>query len=92
VNAVPLEEAMSGVKITPLHPSLGAEVTGIELSTPVDEPTRHALTRALADHLALVFYDQSLTPAQYLSAASGSGRRWSSTTHSTTCRAFRSSG
>jgi len=69
VNAVPLEEAMSGVKITPLHPSLGAEVTGIELSTPVDEPTRHALTRALADHLALVFYDQSLTPAQYLGAA-----------------------
>ena len=61
---------MPGVRITPLHPSLGAEVEGIDLSAPIDEPTRHALTRALADHLALVFHDQSLTPAQYLAAAS----------------------
>ena len=64
---------MSGVKITLLHSSLGAEVTGIDLSKPVDEPMRQTLTRALADHLALVFHDQSLTPAQYLSAASAFG-------------------
>src|SRR5438132_7395241 len=56
-----------------LHPSVGAEVTGIDLSKPVDEPMRQTLTRALADHLALVFHDQSLTPAQYLSAASAFG-------------------
>src|SRR5438270_7395940 len=65
-----MEAAMSGVAIALLHPSLGAEVTGIDLSKPVDEPMRQTLTRALADHLALVFHDQSLTPAQYLSAAS----------------------
>src|SRR5437763_7869970 len=64
---------MSGVTIALLHPSLGAEVTGIDLSKPVDEPMRQTLTRALADHLALVFHDQSLTPAQYLSAASAFG-------------------
>ena len=58
------------LRITPLHPSLGAEVAGIDLSQPVDAPTREALERALADHLALVFHDQSLTPAQYLAAAS----------------------
>ena len=34
---------MPGVRITPLHPSLGAEVEGIDLSAPIDEPTRHAL-------------------------------------------------
>src|SRR5438309_4514610 len=68
-----MEDAMSGVTIAPLHPSLGAEVTGIDLSKPVDEPMRQTLTRALADHLALVFHDQSLTPAQYLSAASAFG-------------------
>jgi len=39
------------------------------LSRPVDEPTRHALTRALADHLVLVFHDQSFKPAEYLTAA-----------------------
>ena len=63
--------AMAHVRITPLHPSLGAEVAGVDLSAPIDEPTRDALTRALADHLALVFHDQSLTPAQYLAAAVG---------------------
>jgi taurine dioxygenase len=61
---------MTQLQITPLHPSLGAEVRGVDLSKPIDEPTRQALSRALADHLALVFHDQSLTPAQYLAAAS----------------------
>src|SRR5512134_2596054 len=61
---------MTTLRITPLHPSLGAEVAGVDLGQPVDEPTRQALVRALADHLALVFHDQSLTPAQYLAAAS----------------------
>ena len=61
---------MAPVRITPLHPSLGADVGGVDLSAPIDEPTRHTLTRALADHLALVFQDQSLMPAQYLAAAS----------------------
>ena len=61
---------MASLKITPLHPSLGAEIAGLDLAAPVDAPTRQALSRALADHLALVFRDQSLTPAQYLAAAS----------------------
>src|SRR5213076_1239343 len=61
---------MAPLQITPLHPSLGAEVAGVDLSKPVDAPTRQALSRALADHLALVVRDQALTPAQYLAAAS----------------------
>ena len=60
---------LTTLTITPLHPALGAEVGGIDLSKPVDDATREALARALADHLALVFRDQSLTPAQYLEAA-----------------------
>ena len=61
---------MTTLQIAPLHPSLGAEVAGVDLSRPIDGPTRQALSRALGDHLALVFHDQSLTPAQYLAAAS----------------------
>src|SRR4029453_13567885 len=56
--------------ITPLHQSLGAEIAGADLSRPIDEATRHELSRALAEHLALVFRDQTLTPPQYLAAAS----------------------
>jgi taurine dioxygenase len=58
------------MKVTPLHPSLGAEVSDVDLGTPLDDATRQGLVRALADHLALVFRDQSMTPAQYLQAAS----------------------
>jgi taurine dioxygenase len=61
---------MARLEITPLHPSLGAEITGVDLSAPIDDATRQTLNRALAEHLALVFRDQALTPAQYLSAAS----------------------
>lgn len=61
---------MALVRISPIHPSLGAEVTDVDLGAPIDGPTRHTLSRALADHLALVFHDQSLTPAAYLAAAS----------------------
>jgi len=61
---------MSNVHVARLHPSLGAEVSGVDLSRPVDATTREELTRALAEHLALVFHDQSLTPGQYLCAAS----------------------
>jgi taurine dioxygenase len=61
---------MGTLKVTPLHPSLGAEIAGVDLSQSLDEPTRQALSHALADHLALVFRDQTLTPAQYLAAAS----------------------
>jgi taurine dioxygenase len=65
-----MSTSLTMLQVTPLHPSLGAEVSGVDLSRPIDEPTRQALSRALADHLALVFRDQSLTPAQYLAAAS----------------------
>jgi taurine dioxygenase len=57
------------LRINPLHPSLGAEISGIDLSRSVDDATRDALSRALAEHLALVFHDQSLTPEQYLATS-----------------------
>lgn len=60
---------MATLSIRPLHPSLGAEISGVDLSRPVDGATRDALNRALADHLTLVFHDQDLTPDQYMAAA-----------------------
>ncbi len=60
---------MAKMAIRTLHPSLGAEISGVDLAQPLGADTRDALSRALAEHLALVFHDQSLTPEQYLSAA-----------------------
>ena len=61
---------MAALTITKLHPSLGAAISGVDLSHPLDAETRAAIYNALGEHLALVFHDQTLTPAQYLQAAS----------------------
>jgi taurine dioxygenase len=66
-------DTMTPLTLTPLHPALGAEVDGVDLARPIDAPTRQALSRALAEHLALVFRDQALTPEQYLAAAAAFG-------------------
>jgi taurine dioxygenase len=55
--------------ITPLQHTLGAEIAGIDLSQPLDAETKDVLSQMLAEHLVLVFPDQSLTPKQYLAAA-----------------------
>ena len=64
---------MPEIAVTPLHPSLGAEISGVDLGKPLDAETRDALQQALAEHLALVFHDQSLTPEQYLAAVGAFG-------------------
>ena len=47
---------LTTLQIRPLHPSLGAEIAGVDLSRPLDEPMRQTLVQALADHLALVCF------------------------------------
>ncbi len=57
------------LKVTPLTRILGAEVTGIDLSQPVDEATRRALNDEWVKHAVLAIRDQHLTPAQFAAAA-----------------------
>jgi taurine dioxygenase len=64
---------MTELAVRRLHPGIGAEVTGVDLRKPVDQTTKEVLSQVLAEHLALVFPDQSLTAAQYLAAASAFG-------------------
>lgn len=49
--------------------ALGACVTGIDLSQPLDRLTRAALHQGLLEHQVLFFRDQLLTPAQQRNAA-----------------------
>jgi taurine dioxygenase len=54
--------------ITPLSTHTGAEVRGIDLARPVDEPDQSRLNRAFVDHSVLVFRDQHLAPSQLVAA------------------------
>ncbi|MFF1259986.1 MULTISPECIES: TauD/TfdA dioxygenase family protein [unclassified Streptomyces] len=49
-------------------PRFGAEITGVDLTAPVDEATADALRRAFRDHKVLVFRGQHLTPDQHVAA------------------------
>ena len=52
-----------------LTSTLGAEITGLDLSRPVDAATRRALNDAWVEHAVLVIRDQKLTPPQFQAAA-----------------------
>jgi taurine dioxygenase len=56
------------MKVTKLGAHIGAEVTGIDLTRPVDAGTRRGLNAAVVDNVALVIRDQEFTPGQYLAA------------------------
>ncbi len=54
------------LKITPLDAGLGATVSNIDISKPLDAGTIAALRRAWLEHIVLVFHDQSLSDPQLL--------------------------
>ena len=59
--------------ITPLHPHIGAEIGGLDVSRPIDTATLAALWAAIDDHAVLVFRDQQITDEQLRSFAARFG-------------------
>jgi len=59
------------VNIDPVTPTIGAEISGIDLSQPLDPATQDQIYDALMKHLVLFFQDQDLSPeTQYAFAKS----------------------
>ena len=59
----------SPITVKKRHLLIGAEVTGVDLSRPVDEPTFQAIYDAWLDNLLLVFPGQPITDAQQIAFA-----------------------
>jgi taurine dioxygenase len=59
-----LEQAEQNPTIEPVTPHLGAVVRGLRLTVAPGRSTLEAIRDALAEHLVLVFEDQSLRPAE----------------------------
>jgi taurine dioxygenase len=55
--------------LKPLTAILGAEITGIDLSRPLDAATKRALHDAWVTYAVLVIRDQKLSPSQFADAA-----------------------
>ena len=60
VSAKP-ENAAGQITVRKVGVFLGAEITGVDLTQPLDETTQHALAAAHAEHGVLVFPDQKLS-------------------------------
>jgi alpha-ketoglutarate-dependent taurine dioxygenase len=52
------------IQVEKLTPHAGAEIRGVDLSQPLDEPTFKEVHAALIDNGVIFFRDQHLTPAQ----------------------------
>ncbi|WP_342653918.1 taurine dioxygenase [Pseudomonas sp. F3-2] len=52
------------IHITTLSPSLGAQISGVDLSRDLTSAERDAIERALLEHQVLFFRDQPVTPQQ----------------------------
>jgi len=52
--------------VTPLHPVLGAEVGGVDLTRPLDDATFARIAAAFDEHSVLVFHGQALTDEQQM--------------------------
>lgn len=57
---------VSGIRITPLSPVVGARVEGIDWREPVDEAMALAVNEAFLRHCVLCFPDQKITPEDQL--------------------------
>src|SRR4029078_7450532 len=54
-------EGPAPVSVIKLHPVIGAEIRGVDLSRPLDDATAQAIRNAWYDHTVLVFRDQKLS-------------------------------
>ena len=59
----------SQITVTPLSEVIGARVTGVDISKPLDAETTAEITQAWLDHVVLVFPDQDLSQDQQLAFA-----------------------
>jgi taurine dioxygenase len=61
------------ITVTPLHPVIGAEVRGVDLSRDPDPATIEAIRQAWYDHTVLLFRDQTMTGEDQLRFAAHFG-------------------
>jgi len=59
----------NSLAISPVNGAVGAVVSGLDLSRPLEGDTCATLRRALADRGVLFFHDQDLTPEQHIGLA-----------------------
>src|SRR6187551_2108360 len=68
------EESTAGLSYSPLHPTIGAEVEGVDLSQPISDTVRDEIKAALLKYKVLFFRDQNVDRRQHLAFAKRFGK------------------
>ena len=63
----------ANIEIEPVSPALGAEISGVDISKPLDDQTVAAIRATLLEHLVVFFRGQSLTPETLIAFATRFG-------------------
>src|SRR3546814_1820379 len=58
--------ANSTITVAPIAGAIGAEISGVDVSTALSDDSVAAIRRALLDHLVVFFRGQQLTPRQLM--------------------------
>ncbi|MFT3976319.1 MAG: TauD/TfdA family dioxygenase [Sphingomonas bacterium] len=69
MNIVASQRAFTRLTIAPLTPTIGAEISGIDLAEELDDATIAEVRAALLAHKVIFFRDQDITPAQHIAFA-----------------------
>ena len=59
----------AGIDVTPFSSALGAVISGVDLSAPLDDATFATIRGAFLDHGVIFFRDQDISPEQHLAFA-----------------------
>lgn len=60
-----ISQTVAGLEIRPLQPTIGAEVSGIDISRPISDAQRAAIRAAVLKYKVIFFRDQPLTNEQH---------------------------
>ena len=76
-------DSLARIDLRPLQPTIGAEIHGIDISKPLDQPTRDAVRAAVVKHKVVFFRDQQLDNESHAAFARQFGELYThpSTTH-----------
>ncbi|MEM7531388.1 MAG: TauD/TfdA family dioxygenase [Chloroflexota bacterium] len=66
-------KTFSGLSINPITPTIGAEISGVDLSQPLTEPIVNAIYQALLEHQVIFFPNQHISPQNHLDFAKAFG-------------------
>ena len=64
---------MSDIEIIPLSDAIGAEIRGVDLRQPIDEPMAREIEQAWYDHVIILFRDQEISLDQQKAFAANFG-------------------